>query len=767
MKSQSNLPSQVAMVCLVWLAGFFVANAAYAQQGEWRIPIVGVGPTTVDPVASVIANRAQRKMYVGTLSRDEKRSGLWVYDLNEQGQPEGTPRKYSDHPDALPADHHSTVVCLLHDVQRRKLFLGVRGSHPTHARGLVMYSLNEQGEPTGTPEAFDHGNTHKACDAMVLHPKNGRLYAVGWGGEGVYILDRDEQGRPIGRPTFHKMGGYGGSAVAIRSDGSKIYRGTYPSVIEVCDLNPQGELVGQFRSIAIPDGPKEYARFAAMDRAIYFQAPDKRLAWFPCDAAGELQTAMQSADVPDLQAVAGADAPDQLLIAVATHFDDAITGRKVTNGVELRQVVLNGDGSPGATVRRSPVQLRAAATQLHGGAGAALAAKSLGRDFLGNRVAGLHVRFTLLALEASDTPLPAIDSIAMGDAPGYLRFATSTQHACVYGIVDGQLVTKPIAALAKAGDPSAVGTKDAVRGAKAEYADVMTLDAARQRLIVAKRDGSLAIYPLDVNGRPAETSEVLATSLANIGAVVVNPKTGVIFAIGAPGGQAPAGNGVVVIPAGSHISDAVLDLDRGRIYLTGAYRGRENTGVVTLDETGRPKDPMPRWYADGIPVENPQLRTLMSRVKLDATNRKLYLAGAQENPTTQPGYLIVRDLDERGDPLGEPRPYPSSNTRGSCLAIDLSSDRRWLYESGWGDPTIFVRRLDENGEPSHDSIKWSCGGQGKQQLTFVTLPFAKATDRASTHSGMDNQYLLIGTYPSLLEVMPLRTPGQPEPGALA
>ncbi|MFM2095958.1 MAG: hypothetical protein RIS70_3082, partial [Planctomycetota bacterium] len=40
-------------------------------------------------------------------------------------------------------------------------------------------------------------------------------------------------------------------------------------------------------------------------------------------------------------------------------------------------------------------------------------------------------------------------------------------------------------------------------------------------------------------------------------------------------------------------------------------------------------------------------------------------------------------------------------------------------------------------------------------------------DRASTHSGMDNQYLLIGTYPSLLEVMPLRTPGQPEPGALA
>ena len=72
MKSQRTFSLQAARVCFASLALIFAANAADAQQVDWQIPMVGVGQASVDPVASVMANRAQRKLYVGTLSRDEQ-----------------------------------------------------------------------------------------------------------------------------------------------------------------------------------------------------------------------------------------------------------------------------------------------------------------------------------------------------------------------------------------------------------------------------------------------------------------------------------------------------------------------------------------------------------------------------------------------------------------------------------------------------------------------------------------------------------------------
>lgn len=277
---------------------------------------------------------------------------MWVFDLREDGQPTGQPRKYSDHPDELPAGQHSTVVCLLHDATSRKLYFGVQASYPTHTRGLVMYSLDERGEPRGKPEAFDHGNPNKSCDALTLHP-NGRLIAVGWGGEGVFVLDRDEQGRPVGNAIFHRTGGYGGYSVALRRDGTKLYRGTYPSVIEVCDLDAHGDVVGKPRVVSIPNGPQEYARIVTTERAIYFRGPDKRLSWFALDTAGEVVGGMQSADIPNLQGVAAASRSDRLLIAVASQFSDTLTNQRITDGVEVHEIALNTNGGPGAVVRKS------------------------------------------------------------------------------------------------------------------------------------------------------------------------------------------------------------------------------------------------------------------------------------------------------------------------------------------------------------------------------------------------------------------------------
>ncbi|MBM4002479.1 MAG: hypothetical protein FJ295_04215 [Planctomycetes bacterium] len=737
-------PSFAAIFLAIWL--LFEARTC-GQEAALTVPLVGVDETAVDHIASAVANPAQRKLYVGTLSRDAARTGLWVFDLREDGQPTGQPRKYSDHPDELPAGQHSTVVCLLHDATSRKLYFGVQASYPTHTRGLVMYSLDERGEPRGKPEAFDHGNPNKSCDALTLHP-NGRLIAVGWGGEGVFVLDRDEQGRPVGNAIFHRTGGYGGYSVALRRDGTKLYRGTYPSVIEVCDLDARGDVVGKPRVVSIPNGPQEYARIVTTERAIYFRGPDKRLSWFALDTAGEVVGGMQSADIPNLQGVAAASRSDRLLIAVASQFSDTLTNQRITDGVEVHEIALNTNGGPGAVVRKSKRFVRAEAVSLSGGDGVALAAKSLGRGFLGNRIAGLKIRCTLVSLEADGTPLPAMRAIKFGDQSGYLRFAVSAKHSRVYAVVGGEIVSRSLES------PTSLGENTSFRGANGDYLGPLALDEARGRLVVARKDGSVAVLRLDRIGMPVGNDETLKTGLASIGAIVVHPNSGVVYAIGAPSGQPLEASGVVSIPAGTHVNDAAIDSERGKLYVVGGYRGRENTSVWTLDERGMPTSAEPRWLADDIPVEKPETRAILSGVKLDAARRKLYIAGAQENPTTQPGYLIVRDLDERGDPTGDPRLFPSANSRGSCLTIELSSDKKRLYESGWGDPTVFVRQLDERGEPSRESTRWSTGQYGKQQLLL-----AKG-------AGANRDLLLAGTHPSELELIPLRSAGEPEPGAV-
>ena len=453
----------------------------------------------------------------------------------------------------------------------------------------------------------------------------------------------------------------------------------------------------------------------------------------------------QSADIANLQAVAAAEKPDRLLIAVAAGFTDAVTGKEIVNGVEVREVALNSDGTPGEVVRRTPPFVRAEAVSLSGGSGAALAAKSLGRGFLGNRIAGLKARVTLLSLEPDGAPLPALTAIKLGEQQAYLRFAASAKFGRVYAAVDDSIV------VADAASAFAPRKHAPFAERKATLSGAVAVDDRRGMLFAALADGSIVSRKLNERGEPVGNGEELRTSLSAIGALAVHPVSGLVYAIGLPSGVKAEKSGVVAIPAGGHVSDAVLDAERGRLYVVGMYRGRENTSVWKLDERGQLAASEPTWLADGIPVEKPEIRGMLSAVRLDAARRKLYVVGAQENPTTQPGYLIVRDLDERGDAVGEPRLFPSANPRGSCWAIEPSSDGKWLFESGWGESSLFVRSLDERGEPSRESTKWLVGNHGKLQLSLLKRD--------------GKEFLLAGTHPSELEVIPLRTPGEAEAGA--
>lgn len=726
------------LVCL----GAGTAACGAEDPGALDVVVLGLDATPLEHVGAVQANPVDRKVYVGALVRDERRTGLFVYDLGPDGKVVGEPRRYSNHPDPLPAGHHSTIGCFHLDRARRKLTWGVHGSHPTHQRSLVTMSLDERGEPTGEPQAFDHGNPNKSCDALAPHPTLPRLYAVGWGGEGIFALDQDVQGLPLVPAKFFRTGSYGGAAVAIRADGKKLYRGTYPSTLEVCDLDAKGDVVGKPRALAIPGGKPEYLRFVATERAIFFRGPDGRLAWFTLDAQGEPNGAPQSADIPDLQGIALGAAPNRLLVAAASRFPDAVTKKSIVQGLELRELTVEADGRPGATIRASTPIGRAEAVSLAGGALPVVAAKSLGRGFLGNRLAGLEVRCTLVSLEVDGTPLPAAQTVKLGDEMSYLRFVVSDKHSRVYAAVDGQIVSF---------DPQR-SPVELSRVPCGETTGVIALDPVRDMLYVGQKDGGVFARKLAATGVPLAEGTRLDTGVSPLGGLVVHASSGAVLALGTATTGAPVGAGVVRVDAGPHVADAALDDRRGRLYVVGAYHGRENTAIWKLRPDGSLAAPAPTRLADAIPVKDPAVRGTLYSVRLDAARRKLYVVGSQEQPPADAkAYVIVRDLDEQGDATGEPRRVASPNARASSWALDLSADGTALYESGWGEPKLFVRKIDARGDPTGDAMTWQVGGQGKRQLTVAA----------------GGKLLLAGTYPSTLEVLRLNDATSPAPGAEA
>lgn len=712
------------------------------QAAKARIPVVGLGETQLEYLGAIQCNPRQKKLYVGVLVRDAARRGLLVYDLGVDGQPLGHPRRYSQHPDELPSGHHSSIVCFCLDEQHPKLFFGVHGSHPTQQKTLVMYQLNAEGEPIGNPEAFDHGNVNKSCDAISVHPRTGQLVAVGWGGEGLFVLNRNQSGSPIGTGRFERTSGYGGVAVAIRPDGTKAYRGTYPSTIEVSDLTPECTVIGTARLQKIPGGKMEYTRFVATTQALYFRGPDGRLAWYRLDSQGEIQGDLKTWNSPHLQALAVGRRSDSLLVAIGTTFRDPLSGQDILDGTEIQEWQTDADGTPQTLLNTSGKLLRTEAISLSGGRGPALAAKSMGRGFLGNRLSGLQLRCTLLSLDQSGAAFPNVKTVKLGEEQSYLRFVVSEKHSMVFCVTEEKLVTYRLDATAA----TAMDSRSCRSGT-----GPLVLDEKRGLLYGARKDGSLFVWRLDSQGQPVGDPTPLKTAATAISALVLNPHSGLVYVLGEQSANLRDDSPAVTISAGTHAADAVLDIDRGRLYVVGAYRGNENLSIWKLNAEGRLISSDPTWYADGLPATETPRRGVLSTIRLDSRRRKLYLGGAPENaPEGNLGSVIMYDLDEQGDIQGAPRHLSSQNKRSSVWALETTADGRWLYEAGWGEPQVFLRSIDANGQPSSESTAWTIGYYGKRQITVTS----------------DGRFLLCGTYPSTLEIVNLNAPDKPEAGAL-
>jgi hypothetical protein len=678
---------------------------------------------------------------MGTYSYDSRRNGLWVYDLKDDGTVDGKPRKYRDHPDPMPEPltpgGWSSVTAIYLDTKHNKLFLGVGVAgvkgFENFKNPLVMYNLDANGEPIGTPQAFDTGNQYKHVAAICMHPKLNRLYTSGFGFAAVSAFDLDSNGVPVSKPIVYPVGGIGKYSISIRSDGTKMYLGTYPETLEVCDLDANGAVV-RSRTYPVQGGPNEYMIQVATDRGVYFKGTGGNLSWFSLDASGEPSgSAKTLVDCP-VQAVSMSPVANRILVAMASTFDDALTGNRITGGVQVKELDTGTDGTPGSVTREGPAYNRESAFCLNGSPAPAIATKFLGWGFLGNRVSGLEVRTTLISAEVDGALPPAVTYVTMGPEQRYLKFVYSSLRGRVY--VAGENAIYVYA-------PGFAGAK-VVSVPCANLTGALALDEVQGILYAARKDGNIAVRQLDANGVPEAAGKEVQAGVNPISNLAFNQKARVLYVFGTPQKESPGAANFVKVQAGIYEGESAIDPEKGKLYVVGLYNGNENLAVWDLLPDGKLAADKPKRYGDGFDTAKKK-RSLIYSVVLDAKRSKLYLGGGLENPAVGESGVVIYDLDASGNPSGAPRLFATSSKYNSTWGIALSANRRYLYEVGWGAPQVFEWPLDEKGEPSGKPSVWETSGNGKDQVFAVG----------------DGSMVLLGTHPSILEVIPLAKNGRP------
>jgi len=686
---------------------------------------------------SVAYDAAKGKLYYGHGAYSH--TCLAVFDVDAEGNIVGGPRSYEVHPQYMPPNNHCYVSSMRLDAANSKLFM-----YPAHAlmvisNGLTMIELDAAGEPTGTVQSFDTGNLYHDVRAAVKHPLLDRLYCGGFGGQGVYVFDLDSSGTPTGSPTKY-ADAYGGKySIAFRSDGTKLYLGTYPYLLLVRDLDAAGAVTGGPRLYTIPDGHSAYLKMVANDEGVYFPL-NGYLAYYELDATGEPNGDPVIVSNIPVQAVS-MSATGSLILAESTVYTDAVSGVTIDEGFVVRERPVGPDGSPGPVLRESDVFQRLSLKALGTIPDAAVSVRAT-RGFQGNRFSGLHVRFSVDSLIPDGRGAVDVETTQLSTMSKYLHFAQSTNHNAIYATGSDTLL---MVALDGTGAVTSVACTNA--------GDAVAVDDELGVVYVGLTDGSVEVRDLDGNGTPAATGETIATEISSIRKLCVNQQSRHVYVCGGgsnpgpvPGAATPAAQRLVQVPETSWLADAVVDPDRHRLYACRMYNAHDNIMMWRLNPDGTLLDMSPTYYDDGIPPTTNNYPGAITGVKLDAPRNRIYFGGYRT--TYDYGKIIVYTLDGNGDLTNAPRLYHSPNSRGVVEDVAISTNGNWLYDVGFGEGRLHGRRLDSNGEPTGDTLSWTVGYNGKKDLAFTR----------------DGSSLLMGTYPSTLEVIPMLPDGTPKEG---
>jgi len=727
---------------------------------QWTFPVVNLDQWRLSgTVTAALANQQTGKVYVGIETTEALRRNLLVFDYSKNGSIVDAPRRFAGHPSTQPPGNTSSIRQLLLDRNRRTLYVLQRTSQ-TSITPLVAYRLNAAGEPVGVPFIVETGLPLADCQAIALHPTAPRLYAIGRWSDAIATLTLDATGKPTGAPTLTSTGQVGKSTIAVRPDGRKLYLGTRSSTVEVCDIDAGGAVVGKARSFPLLDAVQGTPFFVASS-GLYYRSNDGKLRGITLINTGEPKAPGEIVTGIAVQAVA-VSAPDRLLVAEPVTFQDAVTKAEVVSGTQIKEIRLQADGTPGAIIRTSPVLNRLTATALGSTPGAVVAVDSLGGGFLGNRFSGLHVCMTLESMTPGGNPQAQLTTVAMSDKPGYLSFAYAPSRGMVYAADEGPIAARygiPEGNYAITLHPPleqtiavySVARGGGVRRIPCPDADnAIAVDDALGVLYVARRDGSVAVRAMQ-DGIPCATGENVGVGLQSISAMVVNPHNHAVYVFGAKGDVAPAADAfvrhrLVTVPSPVHISQSAVDPVAQRLYAVSGWNDGRNLWVWSLAKDGALQDE-PRTFSDGLAAGSPTTPSSSIGLALDSTRRRLYVSNYPDINVGK-GALLVYSLDQHGDPIGAPKVHAASLTFGGMYGYDgltISADGQWLLATGSGEESIFALALDAHGNPTGGMKSWPTNGQRKSLLVPSTDPHT----------------LLVGSYPSALDVVRLGDDGLP------
>lgn len=720
---------------------FILVSDCFAQKHQVKLQynILRSTDTGGAHIFCVVADPAKKKLYAGTYSYDPERKGLWVYNLNPDGTVSGKPRKYSDHPDPmpdpLPPGGWSSVTAIYLDRKHNKIFLGVSVAgvkgFENFSKSLVMYSLDQSGEPTGSPVAFESGNPYKHIAAITKHPELNKLYIVGWGGSGVYVTDLDENGIPISKPVAYTVPGNGKYSINFRPDGTKIYLGTYPSILQVCDVDKNGAIY-KTNTYSVQNGPQEYMICALTEKAVFFKGANNNLSYFLLDKSGQVQDNLVVVENFPVQAISPSDIPDKVIVASSTGFTDVINGNFVIDGLSLKEVEIAQDLKSVRITRETEKLQREKAQCINGTPSIALATAHLGWGFLGNRISGIEMRVTLKTIE-SETPLPpAFKTIKIGQEQKYLKFVYSSKFNKLYATGANHIYVYQ------------AGWGEKVISVKCnELTGPLAIDEASGILYTARKDGTISIRKIDDSGIPSSEGENLQSGVRPISLLIFNQQSKILYVIGSIQKEEPASPVFCRVPGLTYDIAAIVDSAKGKLYISSQYNKNENLTAWDLDKNGRLMSDIPRRYPDGFVSD--KKRTCLYGMALNTKKSKLYLSGMLESPQKDEAGIMVYELDSSGNPAGSPKFYSTRSRTNSPWDIQISFDGQKLYEVGWGVPQIFEWTIDKDGFLTGEPKVWETSGNGKSQIFHIP----------------ERNLILLGTYPSILELVPVDKVGRP------
>lgn len=725
--------------CSILLA--FATTLAIPGVAEWPIPLFPTDSYSIRVVSSLAYDAEANKLYAGLRTIDQR--ALAVFDTDAQGVVTGSCRRYAVYPAPIATGNEPIVQRILIDKRHRQLFLGLSFSAQQLSFPIVTLPLDAAGEPAGAPTGYDMGSPQHTCNDLALHPFTNRLYAVGWGGAAVYALNLDAGGTPTGAPVVFPVGSYGKYSIQIRPDASKLYLGTYPSVLEVCDLNASGNVVNAMRRYPLTNGPNAYLFARASTQAVCFANSQNRLAWYPLNAAGEPTGSVNVDSNRHVQKIELSPS-GTVVLAESIVFNDAISGVLRTNGFQIREHHLFTNGIVLPPVRESAPVYRFKALALSAQPHAVAAVDSVS-GFLGNTYSGLLMRVSVPSLAPASNLAVTPQQVAFGLPARYLAFAHARALDTVYAAGSNALYAY---SLAGTGSLSSVGS--------VSNSGPVAVDDDLRLLYAARNNGVIEIRALDPAGAITGEAFCVASGMGAIRGLALNPVSHHLYMLGNGGTAGPVTNPVlpevqrlVKAPVGPYVNLGDVDPVRGRLYATDAYApGHSNLLVWTLAPSGTLVDTKPRRYADGIPLGTNAVRTTLYALALDAGRNRLLVGGRPESGGDISGWIASYPLNEEGDPAGAPVLAPSPNAGFNVGGLALSGDGSRLYEGGQGDARLFIRTRDAAGDPVSNSASWAVASYGKTQLALSTNEAA----------------LLAGTYPSVLQIVPLQGNGLPRNG---